>query len=104
MIRRYLKDGGPNAAHNAAVGKMYDVEKELLPEELSTALKVLVRLQETGSIQHDTTADLPKTSMLHLPLGNHEPFSFSTIHVHPLRFIQSRILSDFHATEIDLTP
>ena len=57
MIRRYLKDGGPNAAHNAAVGKMDDVEKELLPEELSTALKVLVRLQETGSIQHDTTAE-----------------------------------------------
>jgi hypothetical protein len=56
-IRRYLKDGGPNAARNAAVQEMEDAEKELLPEELSAALKVLVYLQGKAVIRQNTTAE-----------------------------------------------
>ncbi|USP73317.1 hypothetical protein yc1106_00591 [Curvularia clavata] len=56
-IRRYLKHDGPNGAHNAAVGDMEDIEKDILLEELSTALKVLAYLQEKAIIQPETTAD-----------------------------------------------
>lgn len=56
-IRRYLKHDGLNATHNAAVQQAEEVEKEVLPEELSTALKVLVYLQEKAIIHQGTTTD-----------------------------------------------
>lgn len=56
-IRRYLKNGGPNVARHAAVQGMEDVHRELLPEELSAALKVMVYLQEKTIIEQDTPAE-----------------------------------------------
>lgn len=55
-IRRYLKKDGPNAVRHAAMEQMNGVTRELLPEELSKTLKVLIYLQENYIIQQETPA------------------------------------------------
>ncbi|KAJ5060644.1 dehydrogenase [Bipolaris maydis] len=71
-IRRYLKNDGPNIVHNAAVEEMEEVGREIRPEELSTALRVLVHLQDKKIIGRDSTAESITTWLQEQVATHHE--------------------------------